>query len=112
LAVVPPPTQRAALMAGLLVMASALAGRAADAPLPTIATGFGDIPPTRIAYNNPGLRADVGVALWGWPLPMDYNGDGLPDLVVAGSGKPYNGAYFFENTGVTDPESGLPLLKA
>jgi hypothetical protein len=33
------------------------------------------------------------------------------DLVVAGSGKPYNGIYFFENTGVTDPESALPLLK-
>jgi hypothetical protein len=66
----------------------------------------------RIAYNNPGLRTDVGVGLWGWPLPMDYNHDGLIDLVVAGSGKPYNGVYFFENTGVTDPESGLPLLKA
>lgn len=73
----------------------------------------GATPPfERIAYHNPGLRTDVGVGLWGWPLPMDYNHDGLIDLVVAGSGKPYNGVYFFENTGVTDPESGLPLMKA
>ena len=66
----------------------------------------------RLPYNNPGLRTDVAVGLWGWPLPMDYNHDGLIDLVVVCSGKPYNGVYFFENTGVTDPESGLPLLKA
>ncbi len=66
----------------------------------------------RIKYNNPGLRTDVGVGLWGWPLPMDHNGDGLIDLVMASPGKPYNGVYVFENTGVVDPESGLPLLKA
>lgn len=70
------------------------------------------LPFERIAHNNPGLRTDVGVGLWGWPLPMDYNHDGLIDLVVACSGKPYNGVYFFENTGFTDPESGLPLMKA
>ncbi len=35
----------------------------------------------RIAYHNPGLRTDVGVGLWGWPLPMDYNRDGLMDLL-------------------------------
>lgn len=66
----------------------------------------------RIKYHNPGLRTDVGVGLWGWPLPMDYNADGLIDLVMASPGKPYNGIYVFENTGVVDPESGLPLLKA
>ncbi|QYM78174.1 VCBS repeat-containing protein [Horticoccus luteus] len=66
----------------------------------------------RIKYNNPALRTDVGVGLWGWPLPLDYNGDGLMDLVVVCSGKPYNGTYLFENSGVTDPEGGLPLLKA
>ncbi len=65
----------------------------------------------RIKHNNPGLVVDVGVGLWAWPLPMDYNNDGLMDLVVASSGKPYNGVYFFENTGVIDPESGLPLMK-
>jgi hypothetical protein len=66
----------------------------------------------RIKYNNPGLRTDVGVGLWGWPIPTDYNHDGLMDLIVVCSGKPYNGTYFYENTGMTDPESGLPLLKA
>src|SRR4051812_29478750 len=83
--------------------------RGAEAPV-TIAPGFG-VPPVRIPFHNAGLRVDAGVGLWGWPLPMDYNHDGLIDLVVAGSGKPYNGVYFFENTGQTDPESGLPLLK-
>ncbi len=67
--------------------------------------------PKRIRYNNPGLLANVGVGLWGWPLPMDYNGDGLMDLVVAGTGTPYNGVYFFENTGTSDPETHLPLFK-
>ena len=42
--------------------------------------------PRRIRYQNSDLRVDLGVGLWGWPLPMDYNGDGLMDLVVAGSG--------------------------
>src|ERR1700750_487123 len=69
-------------------------------------------PYERLAHNNPGLRTDVGVGLWGWPLPMDYNHDGLMDLVVVCSGKPYNGTYVFENSGMTDPETGLPLLKA
>lgn len=72
-----------------------------------------EIPPfQRLAYHNPGLRTDVGVGLWGWPLPMDYDHDGLIDLVVVGSGKPYNGTYLFKNTGLVDPESGLPLLAA
>jgi hypothetical protein len=86
---------------------------AASAALATasIAIASDPAPFQRISYNNPGLVTDVGVGLWAWPLPMDYNHDGLMDLVVAGSGKPYNGVYFFENTGVTDPESGLPLMK-
>src|SRR4051812_36694951 len=25
----------------------------------------------RLAYNNPGTLADLGVGLWAWPLPMD-----------------------------------------
>src|SRR3954470_21525449 len=95
----------------LALSATVMSAFAADPSAPTIAPGF-TTTPKRIAYNNPGLRVDVGVALWGWPLPMDFNRDGLLDLVVAGSGKPYNGVYFFENTGVTDPESGLPLMKA
>jgi hypothetical protein len=53
----------------------------------------------RLKYNNPGLVVDLGVGLWAWPLPMDYDGDGDYDLVVCCPDKPYNGTYFFENTG-------------
>ena len=30
-----------------------------------------------VQYNNPGLITDLGVGLWAWPLPMDWNKDGL-----------------------------------
>ena len=36
----------------------------------------------RLQHNNPALLTDLGVGLWAWPLPMDYNRDGLMDLVV------------------------------
>ena len=72
-------------VAALALMFSA--ARAADETLP------------RLAYNNPGALADLGVGLWAWPLPMDYNGDGLMDLVVVCTDKPYNGTWFFENSG-------------
>jgi hypothetical protein len=93
---------------GVLSWVSALS--AAQLPPATIAPGFSAVP-KRIPFNNPGLRTDVGVGLWGWPLPMDFNGDGLVDLVVVCSGKPYNGTYVYLNSGITDPESNLPLLK-
>ena len=78
----------------------------------TVLAAASSTPPPfeRIKYNNPGLRTDVGVGLWGWPLPMDYNHDGLIDLIMSGSGKPYNGIYLFENTGAVDPESGCRSL--
>ncbi|WP_438480070.1 FG-GAP repeat domain-containing protein [Oleiharenicola lentus] len=69
----------------------------------------GEMP--RLAYNNPGLVVDLGVGLWAWPLPMDYNGDGKMDLVVVCSDKPHNGTWYFENSGQTDPETKLPLFK-
>jgi len=53
----------------------------------------------RVKYNHPGLIVDLGVGLWAWPLPMDYDGDGDYDIVVCCPDKPYNGTYFFENTG-------------
>ena len=62
----------------------------------------------RIKYNNPGLKVDLGVGLWAWPMVMDYDGDGLLDLVVSCPDKPYNGTYFFKNTG-DDPR--LPLFE-
>ena len=50
-----------------------------------------------LKYNNPGLVVDLGVGLWAWPLPIDYNGDGKLDLLVACQGKPFNGLYLFED---------------
>lgn len=68
--------------------------------------------PERLRYRNPGAVSDLGVGLWGWPMPMDYNQDGRMDLIVTSSGTPYNGVYFFENTGEIDTQTHLPLFKA
>jgi hypothetical protein len=65
----------------------------------------------RLSYNNAGLLVDLGVGLWAWPLPMDFNDNGLTDLVVVCTDTPYNGVYFFENTGSYDPVSDLPVFK-
>ncbi|MFV0267093.1 MAG: hypothetical protein ACK5HT_08155 [Draconibacterium sp.] len=64
----------------------------------------------RLSYNNPELLVDLGVGLWAWPLPMDYNDDGLIDLLVVCTDTPYNGVYYFENTGDFDADK-LPIFK-
>jgi len=65
----------------------------------------------RLAYNNPELIVDLGVGLWAWPLPMDYNDNGLTDLVVICTDVPYSGVYLFENSGVIDDKTHLPVYK-
>jgi hypothetical protein len=70
-----------------------------------------DTAKARLAYNHPGLMVDLGVGLWAWPLPMDYNGDGRMDLVVVCTDRPHNGTWFFENSGKVDPETKLPIFK-
>jgi hypothetical protein len=65
---------------------------------------------TRLNHNDPGLLVDLGVGLWAWPLPMDHDGDGLIDLVVACTDTPYNGVYVFRNSGQVDPSTGLPVF--
>lgn len=65
----------------------------------------------RLPYNNPDLLVDLGVGLWAWPLPIDYNEDGLTDLVVACTDTPYNGVYYFENSGLIDTETNMPIYK-
>lgn len=65
----------------------------------------------RLAHNNPGTLVDLGVGLWAWPLPIDYNQDGLMDLVVVCTDKPYNGTWYFENSGQVDAQLKLPIFK-
>ncbi len=64
-----------------------------------------------IDHNNPGLTADLGVGLWGWPVVHDANNDGRPDLYVVAGSSPYKGTYYFENTGRKDPKTGMPVFK-
>lgn len=66
----------------------------------------------RLRYNNPELIVDLGVGLGSWPMPMDYDNDGLVDLLVACADVPYDGIFFFKNTGEIDEKSRLPLFAA
>lgn len=63
-----------------------------------------------LKYNDPDLVVDLGVGLWSWPMPVDYNNDGLIDLLVACPDKPSNGVWYFENTGF--PDAKQPIFKA
>ena len=92
------------LLASLLVLAPA--ARAAPAPAAPAATAM-----PRLAHHNPGLLADLGVGLWAWPLPIDYNRDGRMDLVVVCTDKPFNGTWYFENSGDVDPQLQLPIFR-
>lgn len=65
---------------------------------------------SRLAHHQPGLITDLGVGLWAWPLPMDFNGNGLVDMVVACTDVPANGVYVFLNSGQVDPGTQLPLF--
>lgn len=64
-----------------------------------------------LKFQQPGVAVDLGVGLWAWPLPMDFDGDGDLDLVVSCPDKPYNGTYFFENSGrASDGQPKMPLF--
>lgn len=93
----PPFSRLLLLAAGVAATASAPGARADRA--------------TKLAYHVPGLTVDAGVGLWSWPLPMDYNHDGLPDLVLVCTGVPSNGVWYFENSGLVDPDTHLPILR-
>ncbi len=65
-----------------------------------------------IKYNNPGLVVDLGVGLWGWPVPCEHKGGGgLSDLVLVAGGSPSKGTYYFENTGRKDSRTGADIFK-
>lgn len=63
-----------------------------------------------LKYNHPGLEVDLGVGLWAFPLPMDYDDDGDMDLLVGCPDKPSQGTYFFENPS-QDPSEKMPIFK-
>lgn len=57
--------------------------------------GVGD----RIMYGRAGVRGPLAVGLWGYPAPVDIDGDGRIDLIVSCTDRPYNGTYLFRNLG-------------
>jgi hypothetical protein len=64
----------------------------------------------RLQYNNPDLLVELGVGLCSLPMPIDYNGNGLTDLLVtAGQDVPDGFTYFFENTG--RKENGVDIFR-
>ena len=52
-----------------------------------------------LTYGQDALGVDLGVGLWGIPLPVDYDADGRNDLLVSCPDTPYKGIYFFRNIG-------------
>lgn len=56
----------------------------------------------RLKYNNPDLTVDLGVGLWGTPIPMDFDNDGLMDILMSCRDVPYRGVYFFRNIGTKE----------
>lgn len=52
-----------------------------------------------VHYNNPGLEVDLGSGLWGIPIPVDYDKDGVRDIVIDCPDRPYKGLWFFKNIG-------------
>lgn len=51
-----------------------------------------------IKYNND-ITTGLGVGLWGIPIPVDFDSDGVNDLLVSCPDRPYKGIYYFRNTG-------------
>ena len=80
----------------------------------TTVTGFAQSKDDlRIKYNNPGLIVDLGAGLWGTPLPVDYDKDGLIDIILSSPGTPYKGIYFHKNIGtLNDPLFDIPVKLA
>lgn len=52
-----------------------------------------------IKYNNPGLVVDLEVGLWPIPIPVDYDGDGLTDILVSVTSFPVKGLFYYRNVG-------------
>ena len=66
----------------------------------------------RLNYGDRDTWVDLGVGLWAWPMPMDFDRDGDLDLLVSCPDKPFQGTYFFENAGLTEPDAtDLPIFE-
>ena len=66
---------------------------------------------TKLPYNHPGLRVDLGVGLWAWPVPCDADGDGDFDLIVSCPDKPSNGIWLFINDTGDTAKNKMPVFK-
>jgi len=53
----------------------------------------------RVTYGRPGVHGKLSVGLHAYPAPLDMDGDGKMDLVVACPDHPSNGIYLFRNIG-------------
>lgn len=95
----------AALIGGASLMPKLMGAAAA----PGVPDAKGTL--TRLPCNHPGLITDLGVGLWGWPIPCDHKGNGRPDLIVICGAGYYRGTYFFENTGRRDPQTGMEIFR-
>lgn len=56
----------------------------------------------RLKYNNPDLIVDLGTGLWGTPIPVDYDNDGLMDIMITCPDTPFKGIYYFHNIGTAE----------
>ena len=57
------------------------------------------MPAARPLSYGTDAAVNLGVGLWGIPLPVDHDGDGVNDLFVCCPDMPYKGIYYFHNIG-------------
>ncbi len=57
------------------------------------------MPAARPLQYGQDINVELGVGLWGIPLPVDYDSDGVNDLLVSCPDTPYKGIYYFRNIG-------------
>lgn len=84
----------------------------AGLPVLPFVKDLGGAPVTRLKYHNSKAKPYLKVGLWAWPMPMDWDRDGLADLVVSCPCVPSEGVYFFRNLGATpggDPVFDKPV---
>lgn len=63
----------------------------------------------KLPYNRIGT-CDLKVGLWAWPMVMDWNLDGRPDLVVNSMGCPSRGVFVFLNPDKKDAKRKMPVF--